>query len=663
MVKGVPQERGVTSRRLLTILQRYKDSEVYASRASVLKENTRLYDQIKQESTIVLDDGEEWTWEFLHPTRLLRLLIDNSPDLRLIYARQAAIMKQKSWKLVIAFDEYIPGSKFHLDSNRKAMNLSFNFLNLGLAVLSNDATWITPITIQSKVMTRIPGGWSNVLRRFLRITLLGDEGLMTAGVPLELDGSIYLLNAHLHGMITDGDGHRAALQWRGASALCPCFRHWNALKLNSNLAHRRPGYVEIDHEHPENFITKTSIELWDDVDSILEGARLNQLGELSNTDLELMKKSSGLSVTEHGLLADHALRGAFDPIQCMRYDWVHWALQDGMVNKCLTLFIDACQRKAGISAVDFEMFLKRRGWTFPKWKDHKMSNIWRIFSSYRRKGNSEDDFDIKASSGEMLTLYALMRHGVETVELPATMAEERSVFLSACKVVDTLLMVKMQMLDPAVGAALLRECLRAYLIRYKRLWGTQNLIPKVHWLFDIAEQMLSGSDEVLLDGFVLERIHLRVKVFAEKTKLAKGMERSVLQRVLRDQLTTLQDSALLDGLLEPVDRHAPRCFSSKKCRKNGRIFECCDVVFRDDVCAQIINCICNDGKLILRVEVFPFVEQNSEHSVKVIRFQRKPVRMDWLAEDVSPAFAWYAGSAYRCLKLGNHIRHARPTCF
>ena len=66
---------------------------------------------------------------------------------------------------------------------------------------------------------------SRVLERFL----VGPAGLLTVGLPLQIVGSHRLLFARLANLLSDGDGHRMGLDWKGASSLKPCFKHVNVL--------------------------------------------------------------------------------------------------------------------------------------------------------------------------------------------------------------------------------------------------------------------------------------------------------------------------------------------------------------------------------------------------------------------------------------------------
>ena len=80
--------------------------------------------------------------------------------------------------------------------------------------------------------------------------LYGPSGMSTVGVPLLIGGQERILFAKLTNLLSDGDGHRMGWDWRGAASLKPCWKHFNVFRKDSGLAHRMPGYVEIDCSDP-----------------------------------------------------------------------------------------------------------------------------------------------------------------------------------------------------------------------------------------------------------------------------------------------------------------------------------------------------------------------------------------------------------------------------
>ena len=112
-----------------------------------------------------------------------------------------------------------------VDNRRKAMVLSFTFAELGQVAL-----WAVPVCVRSQMLHAVKGGWSCMLKHCLLRQLCGPDGLATAGMVLDLAGEPLLAHARLTNLLTDGDGWRSALDWRGHASLKPCFKHYNVLR-------------------------------------------------------------------------------------------------------------------------------------------------------------------------------------------------------------------------------------------------------------------------------------------------------------------------------------------------------------------------------------------------------------------------------------------------
>jgi hypothetical protein len=180
-----------------------------------------------------------FSWTLLDPNKLLCEVVQQSRILTGLFKDAAARSPPtmaNPWSLVVGFDEFTPGNKMQIDNGRKCMNLSFSFLELGNHSLSNELAWFTPVCVRSKQIHLCKGGWSNLLREYLRLQLLGTSGLATAGVPLVLDGEVVLVFAKLTNILSDGDGLRVAFDWKGHASLKPCFKHINVFKKDSDLA-------------------------------------------------------------------------------------------------------------------------------------------------------------------------------------------------------------------------------------------------------------------------------------------------------------------------------------------------------------------------------------------------------------------------------------------
>ncbi len=125
-----------------------------------------------------------------------------------------------------------------------------------------------------------------MLRLFVERILYGPSGMSTVGVPLLIGGQERLLFAKLTNLLSDGDGHRMGWDWRGAASLKPCWKHFNVFKKDSGLAHRMPGYVEIDCSDPALLRSWTASEVYFAADSVAAVAGQVAAGTMTKVDFQ-----------------------------------------------------------------------------------------------------------------------------------------------------------------------------------------------------------------------------------------------------------------------------------------------------------------------------------------------------------------------------------------
>ena len=142
------------------------------------------------------------------------------------------------WGIVVGYDEFQPGNKFDFDSTKAVMCLYFNFVEIDDA--SQGSTWFAPITTRMSEINDVVGGWSRVLACILHRMFLGPNGFSTAGCAFTHEDRHYVVFAGLRVLMSDGDGLRKGLGWKGASAIRASIIHSNMLKKGSDLAWRAP---------------------------------------------------------------------------------------------------------------------------------------------------------------------------------------------------------------------------------------------------------------------------------------------------------------------------------------------------------------------------------------------------------------------------------------
>lgn len=322
-------------------------------------------DGLMHEEELALVAGGTWTWAFADPNLLLASMLADAPKMSDLYALAFDANPPslaQPWHLIIGFDEFAPGNKLKVDNERKCMNLSFSFRELGPAALAMDWAWATPVCVRSKMLNKVRGGWSHMLARYLHCHLDGPQGLSTAGVPLQIRGATRVLFACLTNILSDGEGLQKALDWKGASSMKPCFLHSNVLKKDSDLAHRREGYVEITCHDCSRFYRRSSAELAGEVQALALAHERVEANRMTKTKFHGLQMVCGLNFNRHGLLADSQLCSSIDIVQCVTMDWVHSALQDGMWTVEAYHIMEA-YKALGVSYSMLKDFL-HSGWCF-----------------------------------------------------------------------------------------------------------------------------------------------------------------------------------------------------------------------------------------------------------------------------------------------------------
>jgi len=162
---------------------------------------------------------------------------------------------------------------------------------------------------------QVDGGWSHMLRLVLERLLVGPLGLSTVGVPVRVGGEERLLFATLTNLLSDGDGFRMCWDWKGASSTKPCWKHFNVFRKGSHLAHRKPGYCEIDCTNPAAFRSWSAAQVYKVADSLVAAATQVSARAMTKGNWHDLEVSLGMNTNKKGLLMSMSLRprAAADP--------------------------------------------------------------------------------------------------------------------------------------------------------------------------------------------------------------------------------------------------------------------------------------------------------------------------------------------------------------
>jgi hypothetical protein len=314
---------------------------------------------------------------------------------------------------------------------------------------------------------------------------------------------------------------------------------------DSDLASRRPGYVEITCSDTLQFKEWTPQELAINVGLLDEASLRVRASAMTNAAFKDLEMMMGINHNPDGLLADVELLRHVDPVACMTYDWVHNMLQAGVFTIEATMFLRACGR-LDITYADMLALLKSPSWCFPYASQVKSKNLYNIFDELRQKKRGEPA-KLRCNASELLGLFGLLRHFAETcVGESEDVAKEMASFNALSECLGLILLAKRGMLHLGDAGARLKAASENHLRLHIAAYGTGFVVPKHHWQLDVADQL--GRDGCVLDAFIIERLHLVVKAVAEPVKNTSCFERSVLSGVLNLSFHHIRKQQPMNGL-------------------------------------------------------------------------------------------------------------------
>jgi len=620
---------------LQKVLKQLRDESVMGGRRQIMTSVQDRLKHVKHTEHLVDMRGLPIEWVFCDPGKLLMYLIEACPKLAEIYAYAANQHRNAEWRVIVEFDEFIPGNKLRLENRRKSMSLCFSFVELGRRFLRIPCTWMFPVVCRCGLYHSVEGGWSNFFRIFLRRMFLSPNALNTSGVPLLLRGEEYLLTAKLEHVLSDGQGLQIALNWKGASSLRACWDHWNVIKKGSAVVGQSPELVDITCSCMEAFQEQTDEDTTENIEVIEAAANRFAAGQITKTMFENICTSRGINYNRYGVLFDPATRQMIKQ-RTVKKDWVHTCLCDGIVSCEIHLILVAAQEKVGKGFESVALFLKG-GWELPRGRGVTLKSLLAIFDDIRHE-YSETHEKIKASASELLSVYGLLRHWV-LVELRGEdgMADHVESFNAVCEVVDILLRAKDGGLSTVEASRLLKRAAPRHFSLHKACYGTDHIKPKHHWIFDIILKL--PDCEVVLDAFLIEKEHLLARECANPVKNTTKFEESVLSRMLHAQVKSLNDlgpQSELMGARVPYPGFAD-AFVSDTLTLNGVTYSVGDFVFLNTLPGKVLACIQEGADFYFVVDLFQLARRLSNESGHYACKGRRGV---WNARDVSLALAW-----------------------
>ena len=505
------------------------DADVAAPRVvkDLAAELARIYKPVAMKVQLPLRNGTMFQWDLCNPALLFLQFYRDCEFFKNMFLKVAASKDlQQPWHLIVFHDEWTPGNVVKPDNLRKATSVYFSFLEFDL-YLQHEWAWLPCGVLRHSVSQSCVGGLSRALRDLLRAFFLPDsEFNFTTGVVIETPNPT-LFRAVLGVMIFDADALRVTWCAKGASGLKPCFLCKNVVMKDSELVENdATAYlVEISCSDTNLFDRCSDQDVWDMIDMLAA-----QKPVLSKTAFENLEKAVGFNDNPHGVLQAVDLREHVRPVKVNAYDSMHCEYAHGVATTEIDLFLCSIHDKAGVSWKHLADFCSA-DWRY-RGKKQQAAEY------FLRAAEKEFAFSstFKGMASDVFAVVPLLHHFGETVLRVAMgdgMAKELDSFAAMAQVCYMLQDLKRHKVNAQLCEAFTvkqQQHLRLFIEAY----GTDHVKPKHHFAMHLGEQMINHG--CVVDAFALERKHQVFKMIATKTENTRCFERSVISRVLFNQL-------------------------------------------------------------------------------------------------------------------------------
>ena len=158
-------------------------------------------------------------------------------------------------------------------------------------------------------------------------------------------------------------------------------------------------------------------------------------------------------------------------------------------------------------------------------------------------------------------------------------------------------------IDPKATQAALMHHTEQFMLHHVLAHGQKHIKPKHHWMFGVAEML--AWDLCMVDGFAVERLHLRAKFLLEyicvPSAVADSCKNSILTRQVGRLQATDRPSRTLCGIPEHKSVEFQGCRVCDSMRIRGFELHVDDVVFDQErgCCGRVLACVEEDEHLML----------------------------------------------------------------
>ena len=612
---------GASQRQLVEVVSRLRETNdldgVAFNRQTVQRALGNLWQKIGTTFSLPIQDSiEDFTWHAADLPRLLKLYLDSSVGLRSAFRStwdKQPCSIHEPWHLVAYADEVVPGNVLRLDNKRKVLAIYVTVRELGPLYLCHQDVWFPVALIRSSIMKEVCGGTSAVMKvlfqRWFEETKIQDGFCVSLGEDCTIRMCLKLGN-----FLADGEAHRSTWNVKGAAGKLPCILCKNVLServVSDYLIHISCADVNL-------FDRASNSDIFEKADKLH-----NSAPPVSNqTQFKALQLAYGVTYNPLGVLWRLSLRRFIRPASTMTYDAMHCLLSNGIVGHETSALLSEMQ-EIGITWNDLRSFAISR---------------WRICKAHGRAAKMEACFskaretafvagkEFKAGASEMWLVFPILLHFLYQVAQPLRQLPNQIASYAALGVILGLYQKGKCGVDVADELA---SAIKAHSTLFEAAYSYLEFMPKHHWLAHVPQQM--RRHHVILDAFVGERRHNIVKTCAADIKHTHGFEKSVLCKVICQQLDVISRPEFLTDSLrheQPCDElaklvSAPTASMSTNMTWKGQLLGMDDAIWAGGTFSVIKACCSVGSDLAVLVDRYTLLGRVFRTMSRILHFSKK----------------------------------------
>ncbi len=264
-----------------------------------------------------------YEWEYVSPAALLHGACHHSSRFGLLLQRSTHPVA----RLVIYTDEFCPGNALRPDKGSSMECIYYTFLDFPPWWRMRVNGWFFFGALLSKVVGRIEGGMSHVMRHIVSsfFPVLGPS--FEVGCEFRAGGQEFTVSIKKVDLfMEDLDGYRKQYAWKGCSGSRPCGLCTNMVAEHGKkkLDCRSGPNILFQKATYRQFRLHTAQTMWECVDALADS-----VGQVTKREFGIRQQCWGLTHQPNGLLLDKRLRKYVDSVESTFPDFAHTFLGSG----------------------------------------------------------------------------------------------------------------------------------------------------------------------------------------------------------------------------------------------------------------------------------------------------------------------------------------------